>query len=174
MTLTDIRHAKWFETVYKIGVGIKGFDGVVELVTGILLIFSPHTPHRLLQRAAVEASEHRGSLFRILEHTVIKLDADLGGQTLFFVILFLIAHGVIKLVLVYCLFREYYRAYPYALVLLVILLFIQVMPLFKDPTSLGLWFFTVLDVVIIYLVWGEYQDLREKIIRLEVAKTHKK
>ena len=165
MKLADIRHAKWFETIYKIGVGIKGFDGLVELLVGIVLIFSPHTPHRLLQHAANAAQAHNGSVFHWIAHMVIKLDADLTGQTLFFVILFLIAHGVIKLVLVYCLLREYYRAYPYALVILFMLLIIQVIPLFKDPLSAGLWLFTILDVIIIYLVWGEYLDLREKLNR---------
>lgn len=163
--LRKIRHSKWFDTIYKIGVGIKGFDGLIELLVGILLIFSPHTPHRLLQHAAHFSQAHDSTFFHWLAHTVIKLDADLTGQTLLFVILFLISHGVIKLVLVYCLLKEYYRIYPYALAVLFIMLIIQIIPLFKDPTSPGLWLFTILDIVIIYLVWGEYLDLREKIAK---------
>jgi hypothetical protein len=37
---TLLRRQPWFEAVYKIGVGIKGFDGLVELVVGIALIVS--------------------------------------------------------------------------------------------------------------------------------------
>lgn len=167
MTITDIRHSKWFDTLYKIGVGIKGFDGMVELVAGLLLLFSPSTPHRLLQGAAAELGEHSGTVYQLFERTVIHLDAQLNGAVLAFVIIFLITHGVVKIVLVYCLLKKIYRAYPYGLTILIILLGIQVLPLFRHPGSLDLWLFTILDVAIIYLVWGEYQDLREEVLALK-------
>lgn len=162
MKFPDIRHAKWFDTIYKIGVGIKGFDGLVELLAGILLIFAPTTPHRLLHSAALEAREHSGSLFHFIEKQVIHLDAQITGKVLLFIIIFLILHGIVKLVLVYCLFRKIHRAYPYALGVLLILFGIQVTPLFRNPADLSLWLFTILDAVIIYLVWGEYQDIKEE------------
>lgn len=167
VTLKDIRHAKWFDTLYKIGIGIKGFDGTVELIAGILLAVSPSTPHRLLMNAAAEAREHSGTLFHLFEKTVIHLDAQLSGAVLLFIIIFLITHGLVKIVLVYALFRKIYRAYPYGLVLLVILFIIQVIPLFRNPGAIDLWLFTVLDAAIIYLVWGEYQDLREEVQKLK-------
>ena len=167
MRLRDMRRTKWFDTVYKIGIGIKGFDGAVELVAGILLAFAPHTPHRLLLRAADEAREHNGTLFHLFEKTVIHLDAQLTGGVLIFIIIFLIIHGLVKLILVYALFKKIYRAYPYGLALLIILLIVQVIPLFSHPGALDLWIFTVLDIFIIYLVWAEYQDLREEVAALE-------
>lgn len=171
MILNEIRHAKWFDAVYKIGVGIKGIDGLFELVAGVLLIFAPHTPHKLLIRAAGEAHEHSGSLFRIFEHEMIHLDAQLTGKVLAFIIVFLIVHGVVKLVLVYCLFKKIHRAYPYALGVLLILFGIQVTPLFRHPADLPLWLFTILDVLIIYLVWGEYQDIKEELLSSKKSPT---
>lgn len=167
MLFDRIRHSKWFDIIYRIGVGIKGFDGAVELIAGVLLVISPSTPHRLLQSAAAELGEHSGTLYQLFEKTVIHLDAELNGTVLVFIILFLILHGLIKLVLVYCLLKKIYRAYPYGLVILILLLIIQVLPLFRHPGSVGLWLFTLLDVAIIYLVYGEYQDLREEVTKLE-------
>lgn len=51
--------------------------------------------------------------------------------------------------------------YPYALAALLILFGIQVAPLFRQPGDLALWLFTILDALIVYLVWGEYQDIKE-------------
>ena len=164
MSLKDLRHSKWFDIAYRIGVGIKGIDGTVELLAGVLLLIAPNTPHRLLLKVANEAGQHSGSIFRLFENSVIRIDGELTGGVLLFVIAFLIIHGVVKLVLVYALLKRIYKAYPYALAALGILLIIQVIPLFKDPANVGLWLFTILDIAIIYLVWGEYQDLREKIV----------
>ncbi len=169
--LQDIRHSKWFDTVYKIGIGIKGIDGLIELLVGVVLIFSPRTPHHVLQHAAEAVARHHGSFFQWLTHAVIKLDTDLNGQAVTLLILFLITHGAIKLILVYCLLRRFYHAYPYALVALVVLLILQVIPIFHDPGSVGLWLFAILDVIIIYLVWAEYLDLREK-VKKEAATKH--
>jgi len=171
MTFPDIRHAKWFDTVYKIGVGIKGFDGLVELVAGVLLIIAPRTPHRLLQSAALEAHEHNTTLFHFIERQVIHLDAQITGKVLLFIIIFLIIHGIVKLVLVYCLLKKIHRAYPYALGVLLILFGLQVSPLFKNPADLALWLFTILDVAIIYLVWGEYQDIKEAVLSRKKSTT---
>lgn len=162
MNLTQIRHSKWFDKAYKIGVGIKGIDGLLELIVGIWLIFAPHTPHRLLQHAAQEASEHNSTIFHFIGREVIHLDAQLTGKVLAFIIAFLIVHGVVKLVLVYCLFKKIHFIYPYALAALLVLFGLQVAPLFRNPADLALWLFTILDVIIIYLVWGEYQDIREE------------
>ena len=172
--LTRLRRSKWFDKAYKIGVGIKGLDGLVELIVGVWLIFAPHTPHRLLQRAANEAAEHDGTIFHFVEKQVIHLDAQITGKVLAFIIAFLIIHGVVKLVLVYCLFRKIHHVYPYALALLLILFGIQVSPLFRNPGDLALWLFTILDVIIIYLVWGEYQDIKEEIKRAEQHSSGKK
>jgi|GEM_PF-1116700 len=160
--LTRLRHSRWFDRAYKVGVGIKGIDGLLELIVGVWLIFAPHVPHRLLQRAADEAAEHNGTLFHLIEKQVIHLDAQITGKVLAFIIVFLIIHGVVKLILVYCLFKRIHKAYPYALAVLLVLFGIQVSPLFRNPADLALWLFTILDVIIIYLVWGEYQDIKEE------------
>lgn len=161
MKLSQIRHAKWFDTAYKIGVGIKGLDGLAELVAGIILIFSPHAPHRILHNVAAEFNERPQNIFHFFAHQVVHLDAQLTGHVLIFIIIFLITHGIVKLALVYALFRKILWMYPYALAALLILFGIQVAPLFRQPGDLALWLFTILDALIVYLVWGEYQDIKE-------------
>jgi Predicted membrane protein len=121
--LEEIRHSRWFDTIYKVGISIKGFDGVIELIAGLILVFSPQTPHYLLTRIADYFADKGTNFFDFIASAVVKLDTGLTGQTTLFVIIFLLSHGLIKVVLVYCLLKKFYRIYPYALVVLILMLF---------------------------------------------------
>lgn len=156
-----LRQQPWFETLYKIGVGIKGFDGAVEFVAGIALLISPSLVHTLLSGIAREAGEHNGNVYHFIADYIARTDNDLAKSGLVFLILFLVIHGAVKLALVYCLLKEIVSAYPIALGILVAFLIYQIYVFIVSP-SLGMALFTILDVIIIWLVWGEYQDLREK------------
>lgn len=175
MNMDKIRHSKWFDTAYKIGVALKGLDGLFELVTGLALLVSPSLIHTVLMAIVGHAHKHHGHTYHFIGEYVARLDQDLARSGLAFLIIFLIGHGVVKLVLVYCLFRRITSMYPYALSVLGLFLVYQVYVLVKDPLSLAMWFFTVLDIVIIWLVWGEWKDLKEKVTAgSDEPKTRKK
>lgn len=163
MKLEELRHHKLFHRAYYVGVAIKGFDGTVELLAGIALLLSPTIIHHSLTMVAQRAQRHPGHVYQLIAEYVARLDHDLSRAGLIFLIIFLIGHGVVKLVLVYCLLRRILWAYPYALGVLTLFLVYQLYVTFQDPGSLGLWFFTILDAVIIWLVWGEWKDLREEV-----------
>jgi uncharacterized membrane protein len=165
MKMNDLRHTKGFELAYKIGVGIKGFDGALELLAGIALLISPTIVHDTLTSIVGKASEHNGFTAHFIAQYVARLDHDLAKTGLTFLIIFLIGHGVVKLVLVYCLLRRIIWAYPYALFVLVLFLVYQLYVVAQDPGSIGLWVLTLLDAIIIWLVWGEWKDLKEKVAR---------
>lgn len=161
MAMKDIRHSKWFDLSYRIGIAIKGFDGLVELLAGVALLVSPTVLHDTLIELSGRASEHGSGIGHLFANYINKLDHDFANVGLTFLIIFLIGHGLVKLVLVYSLLRRIIWAYPYALVVLVIFLIYQLFIVAQDPSSIGLWIFTILDVVIIWLVWGEWKDLKE-------------
>lgn len=161
MKKTPVRLQPWFETVYKIGVAIKGFDGLIEFAMGIALLVSPQLVHTLLGSVAKELGEHHAQVFQFIAEYVARVDGDLARSGLTFLILFLITHGLVKLGLVYCLLREIVRAYPVALAILGAFLVYQVYVFIIHPT-IGMALFSALDAVIVWLVWGEYRDLKAK------------
>lgn len=161
MSMLKIRQQPWFEAVYKVGVGIKGLDGFLELTAGLLLLISPHTLHVLLGAIVNEAGHHHGHVTHFVATSIAHLDDDLARSGLTFLTIFLIGHGIVKLALVYCLLRRILWAYPYALGVLSLFLVYQLYALARDPSSVGMWLFTILDIVIIWLVWGEWKDLKE-------------
>jgi len=149
----------WFERIYKLGIVIKGLDGLVEFVAGVAVLISPPLVHRLLSMLIAELGEHNSRPFQFLANNVGRVDADLLKSGLIFLTIFLIVHGIVKLALVYCLLRRIVRAYPVALLILVIFLLYQVYVLIVHPT-IAMALFSLLDAVIIWLVWEEYQELK--------------
>jgi uncharacterized membrane protein len=147
-----------FERIYKIGVAIKGFDGLVELIVGLALLISPALVHTILSTVTGELGEHQGRTVKFIADYVARLDGELARSGLTFLILFLILHGLVKLALVYCLLKEIVKAYPYALAILGLFLIYQLYVFILTPT-IGMALFTLLDALIIWLVWREYRDL---------------
>lgn len=147
-----------FNTVYDIGVIIKGLDGLGEFIVGLTLLFSPKLIHRVLLGIVGKTSHGHGHVLQFITHYIAGLDVQLTKSGLAFLIIFLIAHGLVKMVLVVCLLKKITKIYPIALVVLLIFFIYQVYVLVVSP-SIGMAIFCALDVIILWLVWREYQML---------------
>lgn len=159
--MDKIRHkaGKLFNAIYDFGIIVKGIDGFIELAAGVLLWVSPSLAHSLLMGVHNELLE--GSAHHVQQYVaqyIGRLDAQLAAAGLIFLIIFLISHGVIKLALVYALLKKIVQAYPVALVILGLFLVYQIYVFVREPT-IGMALFSVLDAIIIGLVWREYKLL---------------
>jgi uncharacterized membrane protein len=133
---------------------LKGLDGLLELVGGVLLIVvSPatldHVAHQLTQH---ELSQDPHDYFA---HHLLRLTANLHNTQLFGAI-YLLTHGLVKLVVVVGLFLRQRWAYPVAFVFLGGFVIYQLYRLTYAP-SVGLALLTAFDLFIIWLTWREYQ-----------------
>ena len=148
-----------FNTIYDLGIIIKGIDGFLELAAGVLLWISPSLVHSILIGIHNELTENPAHHVRqYVAQYVGHLDTQLAAAGMVFLIVFLISHGVIKLVLVYALLKKIVQAYPIALVVLGLFLVYQVYVFVREPT-IGMAVFSILDAAIIGLVWREYKLL---------------
>lgn len=142
------------DKTYEIGILIKGFDGAVELIAGLFLwIVRPETIGRwthYVTQAELAENPHSFIATHVLHYgeTLAK-----GENT--FAILFLLTHGLVKVGLVAALLRNKMWAYPWAMVALTLFLAYQLYELATKPTF-GMAFLTVLDAIIIWLVWREW------------------
>lgn len=143
---------------YELGLLIKGFDGLVELLAGILLLTVP--PHAILSLVYSltrdELAEDPHDFFAThLMHAGVHLAQ--GHNT--FVVVFLLIHGAVKVGLVICLLLNKLWAYPVGLIVLGLLLLYQMYQLITKPTvSMAL--LSVLDAVILWLIWREWGKVR--------------
>jgi len=149
-----------FEFVYRAGLLLKGIDGTFELLAGLALWFFPDALARLVEPFAhTETGPH--PLHGFVAYWAGRADHELVSGHHTFVIVFLLLHGVVKLVLVYCLLREFHWVYPWALAVLGAFVVYQAYVLVRSPT-IGMALLTLLDVVIVWLVWREWRQIRRR------------
>ena len=159
--LEKLENKGWYDKAYFVTVAVKGFDGLTELVAGLWLIIAPASLHIVLQALFGEATEHNGHFMQFIAQNIARIDTSLTAGGIFIVSLFLLAHGVVKLVTFYALLREILWAYPYALAILIAFFVYQVYVFIVSP-SIGMFLFSLLDAIIIVMVYGEWQKLKRQ------------
>ncbi|PPL18743.1 DUF2127 domain-containing protein [Microterricola pindariensis] len=141
---------------FRIGLALKGIDGLVELLTGLLLWLAPEVL-RSLAATVANTPDNDSAADRLVEHWAGRLASDLASGAHVAVIVFLLSHGIVKLALVYCLLRDYRWVYRPALLILGLFALYQLVVLLEAPT-LGTGLLFLLDAVIIWLVWREWRS----------------
>lgn len=150
---------RW-DRVFEIGIVAKGLNGAAELVGGVLLLVL--TPAQL-QTLAV--SWTRGELSEdprdfIATH-VLHTANGLTGAAVLFGAIYLLAHGLVKVVLVAGLLLNKLWAYPAMIVVLLAFIAYQLYRIALDPTA-GLIGLTLFDAAIVALTWREYRRQRRR------------
>ncbi|WP_409497204.1 DUF2127 domain-containing protein [Amycolatopsis sp. cmx-11-12] len=145
------------EKLFRIAIALKGLDGALQLVGGLVLMIAPASvitgfAHAVVTRDLLGDPE--GTLARHLE---LAAGHFVEGRT--FAVVYLVAHGLVKLGLVWALARKVLRAYPVAAVVLSAFVVYEIFRAIHTH-SLALPFFAALDVVIVVLVLREYRQLK--------------
>ena len=146
------------DKTFNVALILKGLDGLLELVGGILLIvISPETINRLAHSLTQHELSQDPNDF--LAHHLLRLTANLHN-TQTFGALYLLAHGLVKIVIVIGLLRREHWSYYVAFVFLGGFVIYQVYRMTYAPT-LGLALLTVFDLFIIWLTRREFQRMRQ-------------
>jgi len=119
---------------FEIGVILKGLNGLLELIGGVLLLVG-------------------------LSHNT-ALARHLPPHDERFAAIFLLSHGVIKGLLVYGLLREKRWVFPWAISVFAGFGLYQVYRYSVEPSG-WLIVLTVLDVFVVLLTWAEWKRLRD-------------
>jgi uncharacterized membrane protein len=145
------------DTTYRISLVLKGVDGLLETAGGILLlVVSPNTWDTWARTLfAHELSQDPNDF---LARHVLHITGNLHATQTFGAV-YLISHGVAKLVVVGGLWKHQGWAYPVGLVFLTGFVAYQLYRMTFD-FSVGLLLLTVFDVFVIWLVWRDYQEHR--------------
>ncbi len=150
---------RFWHRFFEIGIVIKGIDGILEFIGGILLlIVSPATINSVamffLQGELSE--DPKDILANIFLHT-----AQGVVQMQKFASIILITHGIVKLFLVAGLIRNKLWAYPTSIVIFSGFGLYQIYQL-TISYSLFLWVITIIDVIVIGLIIHEYRYMRRR------------
>ncbi|WP_297343947.1 DUF2127 domain-containing protein [Amnibacterium sp.] len=146
-----------FDRVYGFTIALKGLDGVIELVAGLLLLLAPNAIRWGLEGGAAEAQERFTPFRGFLADELLRADQVVAAGVAVLAVVLLV-HGVVKVVTVYCLLRRILAAYPWAVLVLVGLLIWQSAVLATAPSA-GSAVLAALDVVVLALVAREWRVL---------------
>lgn len=150
------------DRTFRIVIALKGLDGLLEVIGGVLLLLvKPAQISAVAQFLTQhELSQDPHDFFaNLVLHGSNSLQA--GHATLFGAI-YLLSHGLVKVVLVWAVLRNKLWAYPWMIAFLWVFIVYQVYRMVVKFT-LGLFLLTVFDLVVVWLTVREYRRNKARV-----------
>jgi uncharacterized membrane protein len=145
------------DKAFKIGLVLKGLDGILEVAGGILLLFlSPHAIEHIVR--TLTAHELSQDPHDVIANYLLHSTSHLSSGITLFGAIYLLSHGISKIVLVALVLRDKLWAYPWLIALLLAFIVYQIYRLAWVHFSVGLTALTVFDAALVWLTWREYRS----------------
>jgi uncharacterized membrane protein len=155
-----LRPRDWVDRLFVLGIVGKGVDALGEIVGGLLLLVLRPVQIRTLIRVLTQ-DELSEDPHDVLANWLTRFADSLNVDALTFGAVYLLAHGVVKLVLVIALLRNRLWAYPWMITVLLAFIAYQVYRLITSPTA-GMMILTIFDLVVTVLTVIEYRRHRAR------------
>lgn len=148
------------DRTFKVSLVLKGLDGVLELVGGILLLLvSPAQVGFLVQILTQhELSEDPHDL---IATALVHLAGAMTVSATLFGAIYLLLHGLVKVVLVWAVLKDKLWAYPWMIAFLGVFILYQSYELVVAFTW-GMVLLTAFDIFIVWLTVHEYRAHRSR------------
>jgi uncharacterized membrane protein len=146
---------------FELGIAIKGFDGLLEALGGAIIFFVKPSAMNVIVRNMCEDLLARAPHSAVAIH-MFTASQNMTSSSTKFAALYLLSHGLVKAILVICLWLQRLWAYPLTIAVFSAFAVYQVFR-FTHTHSWALVILTIFDVLIILLTWNEYR--RQKTLR---------
>lgn len=144
------------DKAFRIGLYLKGLDGLFETIAGLVLLFTNTSQINSLVERLTHGEISSDPHDFIANHLVTSAH-HLTGSSLIFASVYLLSHGLVKLVLVEEVLRNRLWAYPGLIIVTSLFVIYQVYRMVADNVTFGLILLTIFDLAIIYLTVKEYR-----------------
>ena len=153
--MSRFRPSGWLDWTFEVALIFKGLDGLLEVAGGfLLLVMSKETLNGwLVGLTQHELSEDPHDL--VFSH-LLSAGQHVLTSSLTFAALYLLIHGLTKVVLVAAVMRDGLWAYPWMIGFLLAFIGYQLYLMAVGP-SWGVALLTVFDCFMVWLTWREYQ-----------------
>jgi uncharacterized membrane protein len=143
------------DRAFRTSLYLKGLDGLLETFGGILLLLIK--PEQINHFAKwITQGELSQDKHDFIANHILKTAHNLTGASLIFGALYLLSHGLVKIVLVFEVLRGHLWAYLALITVTALFVVYQVYRL-TIKFSVSLLLLTVFDLLIIYLTQKEYR-----------------
>ena len=157
-TEPSVGKANFRELFFQINIWLKGLDAALEIVGGVaLFLVSRGLVIRVV--ALLTQDELAEDPHDLIANYLLNAATHLSVSTKQFMAVYLLAHGVPKLLLVGALLRRKLWAYPIAMIAFGAFVLYQLYR-FTFTHSFGLIALSLFDLIVISLIWLEYRALR--------------
>jgi uncharacterized membrane protein len=155
--------SKLLDRTFHAGITLKGIGGLMEMTGGVLLWFvKPAAMSATVQFLFLQDLSRNPDGF-FTSH-VLRESSKFANLDPTFASMYLLSHGITKVILVVCLWLNKLWAYPLTIFVFAGFCVYQVHR-YTRTHSISLILLTIFDLFLIYLTWREY--LQEKRIREE-------
>src|SRR5437899_9257328 len=144
--------------IFVISVLLKGAHALIECIGGLALAFVSTSAITRLVNALTQEELLEDPNDFVAAH-LLSLAQNFTVSTQRFYAFYLLSHGIIKVFLVVGLLRNKLWAYPVSLVVLGLFIVYQLYR-FSYTHGFGLIVLTLFDVIVMGLIWHEYQLVR--------------
>ena len=146
------------DRTFRVSLILKGLDGVLELIGGILLLVV--TPVQLSDLARFLTQHELAQDPRdFVANSLLHLTSNLSGSASLFGANYLLLHGIVKIVLVWAVLKEKLWAYPWMIAFLLVFIAYQAYRI-SVAFSWGMVLLTAFDIFIVWITWHEYRIRR--------------
>ena len=121
------------DRVFRVSVSLKGIDGALEVIGGLLLLIASPNSIQALARALTQHELSQDPHDFVARH-VLDAATGVSHHTTLFAGIYLLSHGLAKVVVVVAVLRDELWAYPAMIVLLAAFIAYQLYRLFVRLT----------------------------------------
>jgi len=147
-----------FHLSFEIGLLLKGINGLLEIVGGLLLFFlNPDRLNSLIILLTQNELSHDPN--DMVSNTLISLGHNFSISAQQFGIFYLMSHGLIKCILVFLLWKRKLWAYPLTILALALFIAYQVYRYIISPSAFMI-ALSVFDAIMIVLTVIEYNKIK--------------
>jgi uncharacterized membrane protein len=155
-----LRSGSLLRSSFRTGITLKGIDGVLETIGGIALWFiSPEKMNAIARTLLAHEIERHPHDF-VAEH-LMHLAQRMASADPTFASVYLLAHGIAKVVLVSALWANKLWAYPATIIVFGTFCAYETYR-WTHTHSFTLAVLTLFDAIVIALTWMEYRARREE------------
>lgn len=150
------RTALILRDTFRTGITLKGIDGVLETIGGVLVWFiKPSALSEPLQWLCQHELSRDPHDFIAMQ--LLHVSQKFANSDPLFASLYLLSHGLTKVVLVIALWLDRLWAYPLTIFVLGVFMVYQVYR-FTHTHSVMLVVLTIFDGILIFLTWEEFRE----------------
>jgi uncharacterized membrane protein len=147
-----------FDRVFEVGILLKGLDGLLEIIGGVLLLLiKPAFVNQLAE--TVTQHELAEDPHDWLATHVLHTTRGLSTGSFTFAAIYLLSHGIVKVILVWEILHDRLWAYLGLIYLTIAFMIYQIYRI-SYSASISLILLTIFDAVIVYLTTVEYRKRR--------------